>query len=78
VAIETQQTPEAVMALREKWDRMTGGVLLSPEFTSTLRKMFGKEALTSGETLLAAVRTHSEARFLAGFREGREDANDYG
>jgi hypothetical protein len=78
VVIETQQTPDAVMALREKWDRMTGSKVLSPDVASAVRKMLGEEALASGEALLAAVKAHSEARFNAGFREGEEYGSDYG
>jgi hypothetical protein len=78
VVIETQQTPEAVMTLREKWDRMTGSTLLSPEITSTLRRVFGKQALESGETLLAAIKAHAEARYADGFREGKRTRTTMG
>jgi hypothetical protein len=78
VVIETQQTPEAVMALREKWDRMAGSMVLSPEAASTLRRLLGAEALDSSEALLAALKAHSEARFNAGFREGEAYSADYG
>jgi hypothetical protein len=77
VVIETQQTPARVNALREEYDRMAGGLVLSPEVTAAVRKMFDADAL-SEEALLAAVKAHSEARFHAGFLEGREDALDYG
>jgi hypothetical protein len=78
VVIETRQSPKTVNTLRAEYNAMVGGMVLSAATVQSLQALVGADGTTSEQALLAAIRAQLEARYIAGFREGREDAEDFG
>jgi len=78
VAIETLQPARRIRELRTEYDDLSGSMTVEPETVQALTSLLGGPALADGRSLLAAVRASLEAKYRAGFLEGRADAEDYG
>jgi hypothetical protein len=78
VVIDTQQPARRIRELRREYDEMVGSLTLEKTVVAELASALGLPALGDGLGLAVAVRTALEARYRAGFLEGRADAEDYG
>jgi hypothetical protein len=78
VVVETLQPARRIRELRAEYNEMAGQVILDRTTAEELRCVLGLNALTGGPSLAQAVQAGLEARYRAGFLEGRADAEDYG
>ena len=70
--IATKQTPATITHLRGEYDRMTGGLVISPDALGEIRSLVGDA--TTGPALVQAIRRALDARFA----EGCAEAQDFG
>lgn len=78
VVVDTLQPARRIRELRTEYDAMVGSMNLHKNVVEELRGMLGLTALSDGASLALAVRRALEAKYRAGFLEGRADAEDYG
>ena len=78
VVVATLQPARRIRELRAEYDEMAGSTTLDRTTVEELKHALGLNALPGGPSLAETVRAALEARYRAGFLEGRADAEDYG
>jgi hypothetical protein len=78
VVIDTQQPARRIRELRREYDEMVGSLTLDKMVVTALATALGLPTLGGANGLASAVKSALDARYRAGFLEGRADAEDYG
>jgi hypothetical protein len=73
VVVVTLQPARKIRELRAEYDEMAGSLMLVRTAVDELKSALGLVTLKDGATLAAAVRPALEAKYHAGFLEGRAD-----
>jgi hypothetical protein len=78
IVIETLQPARRIQELCAEHDELERSITLEWAVVDELKTIFGASAVKDGKALLASVRAALDAKFRAGFIEGRADVEDYG